>query len=320
MFASTIPGIASAQTRTPAPTPPAGGQALEIAPPVLNLTAKPGETIRTQIALRDVSTSKLKVTSQINDFVAAGEDGTPKIILEADAEPSPYSMKAWIAPLAELTLDPKQIRNLPVVIRVPADAAPGGYYSVVRFTATAPEMKDTGVSLSASLGSLILVRVSGDAKESMEIEEFAIQKDGQSGSVFQSTPLTFVERLKNTGNIHEQPTGLVTITDMFGKKVATLPINSPPRNVLPGSIRKFDQPLDQTVIGNKKLFGKYTASFTMTYGDDKQELTVTKTFWVIPYTLIAIIIFALIAGFFILRVLIKRYNKRIISNANKGRR
>ena len=37
------------------------GQALEIAPPVLNLKADPGETIQAKISLRDVSTSSLLV-------------------------------------------------------------------------------------------------------------------------------------------------------------------------------------------------------------------------------------------------------------------
>jgi hypothetical protein len=60
-----------------AAAPPAG-EALEIAPPVLNIKANPGDIVKTTINLRDVSTSPLVVRNQINDFVAAGEDGTPK--------------------------------------------------------------------------------------------------------------------------------------------------------------------------------------------------------------------------------------------------
>lgn len=116
------------------------GQALEIAPPVLNIKANPGETVKTTISLRDVSTSPLVVRNQINDFVAAGEDGTPKLLLEDTAEVSPYSLKAWVQPLPEFTLKPREINQLPVTIRVPADAAPGGYYAVVRFTASPPDL------------------------------------------------------------------------------------------------------------------------------------------------------------------------------------
>ncbi len=88
------------------------GQALEIGPPVINLSADPGTTVKTTISLRDVSPTNLLVTGQINDFIAEGEDGTPKILL--NGESSPYSFKSWVSPLASLTLTPKQLKTLTV--------------------------------------------------------------------------------------------------------------------------------------------------------------------------------------------------------------
>lgn len=294
------------------------GQALEIAPPVLNLSGNPGQTIKSEISLRDVSTSNLVVTGEVNDFTAGSdEDGTPKILLE-EGEKSPYSMKEWFAPLARLTLKPREIRKLPVTIHIPANAAPGGYYSVVRFTATPPELEDTGVSLSASLGALVLMRVNGQAREGLEITDFSITKDGKTNTLFESAPLTFVTRLKNTGTIHEQPAGQVTITDMFGKTTAAVNVNLPPRNILPGSTRKFESPLDKSVIGEKRLFGRYTATLKMTYGSNKQVVTSQTTFWVIPYRAIGIAVAAMIITFFALRFMIRRYNQHIIQQAQKS--
>lgn len=293
------------------------GQALEIAPPVINLKADPGQTITTNISLRGVSGETLLVSGEVTDFTAAGEDGTPKLLLEEEnAEPSPYSIKSWISPLPSLKLEQRQVKTMPVTIRVPANAAPGGYYGVIRFTGRPPELKDTGVSLSASLGSLIFIRVSGQAQEGLKAEEFYVANGGKAGTLFESAPLQFVERLKNTGNTHLQPAGQVTITDMFGQKVATLNVNLPPKNVLPQSIRKFEQPLDSSVIGNKVLFGKYTADLKLTYGDSRQELTTSTTFWVIPYRLIGLGVVGIIGAFFLLRFLIKRYNRRIIRKSN----
>jgi hypothetical protein len=311
--------VSAATTPTPATPSPAAGQALEIAPPVINISANPGQTVTTQIKLRDVSTSKLLVKGQVNDFVAAGEDGTPKLLLE-EGEESPYSMKTWIAPLPQLTLEPRQVKDLPVVINVPVNAAPGGYYGVIRFTATAPELQDTGVSLSASLGSLVLLRVNGAAKEGLEIAEFSMNNGGKSSTLFESTPVKFVERLKNTGNIHEQPAGRVTITDMFGNKVATVNVNLPPRNILPASIRKFEQNLDSSVIGSKVLFGRYTANLLVTYGSNKQTVSSSIVFWIIPWRLIIAVVIGLVVAFFVLRFAIKRYNQRIIERSHYSRR
>lgn len=310
--------IISASFQAQAQTPPAPGQALEIAPPVLNLTADPGQSIQANISIRDVSTSPLVVRGEVNDFTANGEDGTPKLLIE-EGEVSPYSLKPWIAPIPQLSLKPRQIESLPVTIRVPADAAPGGYYAVVRFTASAPELEDTGVALSASVGTLILLRVNGDAKESISVEEFSVSKDGTKGSVFDAAPVNFAARLRNDGTVHQQPVGQISVKDMFGNKIANVNMNLNQNNVLPGSIRRFDAPLDKAVIGDRWLIGRYTADLTVTYGSANSKITSQVSFWIIPYKLIGMILLGLLLAFFLIRIGIRRYNDHIVGQT-RGRR
>lgn len=301
----------SAQSSNPANN----GQALEIAPPVLNLKADPGQTIKTTIYLRNVSRGDLIVSAESNDFVAAGEDGTPKIILNNDTASNPYSMKDWVVPPAELRIVPKEIKTMSVKINVPSNASPGGHYAVLRFTARAPSVSGQGVALSASLGSLMLLTVSGDLTQSMSVQQFSASHNGHTGKVFESAPINFTVKLTNNGNVHEQPVGQITVTDMFGKKIATVNVNSPPKNVLPHSTRAFTASLDKTVIGNKKLFGRYKALLSVSYGT-KQKVTSELTFWVIPYRAIAVIIGLLIVGFFAFRYALRRYNRYIVKRSS----
>lgn len=303
-----------------APNNSESGQALEIAPPVISLFADPGETINTKINLGNISNSELIVVSQVNDFVAAGEDGTPKVLTEDGQEKSVYSIIEWVEPLDNLLLTNKEKKDLPVVINVPANASPGGYYGVVRFTATPPELKDTGVSLSASLGALIFIRVNGAVNEQLSLEEFAVKKDNKPITLLESTPIEFSVRVKNTGNIYEQPTGQISITDMFGNKVATVNVNLEQRIVLPDSIREYTATLDSGVIGNKQLFGSYKAELKLIYGEDKQTITSETSFWIIPYRLIAAIAIAFVVGFFVLRQTIRKYNRHIIKKATKSKK
>ncbi len=301
-----------------APNPANNGQALEIAPPLVYLTVNPGQTVNTHILIRDVSNGDLIVTGQVNDFVADGETGTPKVLLDNNTD-NPYTLRGWVAPLPQLLLIPHQIKTLPVTLHIPANASPGGHYGVIRFTATPPSLQGSGVSLSASLGALVLLTVNGKITEKLSVQQFSVNHNGKTGTMFASGPLKFVEVLKNTGNIHSQPTGQVTVTDMFGKKLATLIVNQPPGNILPASSRKFSQSLDSTVLGKKKLFGRYTAKLNLTYGTNKKTLTSSLSFWIIPYRLIGTLIVVLIAGFFILRYALKRYNRYILAQGQKRR-
>lgn len=305
----------------PVSAAPAGpGQALEIAPPVLNLRADPGATVKTTISLRDVSTSPLVVRNQINDFVARGEDGTPKILLDGGTETSPYSLKSWVQPLPQFTLKPKEVNKLALTIHVPTTAAPGGYYAVIRFTASPPGLDGSGVSLSASLGTLVLLRVNGDAKEAMSVAEFSATKNGHASGLFESPPITFVTRVKNEGSIHEQPVGQVSVKDMFGNAVANVNVNLNQNNVLPASIRRFESPLDSSVIGNRILFGRYTADLKMTYGANGQTLTASTSFWVIPYRMIAFGLILIVILIIVLRIALRRYNERLIERTRATRR
>ncbi len=314
--------IALAQTKPATQTTPqstsTNGQALEIAPPVIYLSVDPGQTVKTQILIRDISNGNLIVNGQVNNFVSGGEDGTPKILLDnKDSSNDPYTLVSWVVPLPSLLLVPREIKTLTATINVPKDAAPGGHYGVIRFTSTPPSLDGSGVSLAASIGVLVLVTVSGNVKQGLSVQDLSVNKDGKTGTFFESGPLQFVEKFKNTGNVHVQPVGQVTITDMFGKKLAAVNVNLPPGNILPQSSRQFKQPLDNTVIGNKRLFGRYTATLKAAYGSDKKVVTSSLVFWVIPYRLVAAVIVGIVAAFFALRFFIRRYNRRILDQAQK---
>ena len=299
----------------------APGQALEIAPPVLNLKANPGETINTTINLRDISSSALQVTGTVDDFTANGEDGVPKILLDAN-EPTPYSIKTWVQPLSKLTLKPRQIEALPIVIKVPANASPGGYYGVIRFTATPPGMESSGVSLSASLGALVFIRVNGAANESLVFDAFYASKTNKDESswLFEEQPITFNQRIKNNGNVYEQPTGQIAVRDMFGNLVANVNVNLERRSILPGTTRRLDQPLDKSNIGDRILFGLYHAKLVLNYGESNKQITSEISFWVIPWRLIVLVLAVIIVVAIVGRVAMKRYTDRVVGKSRGSRR
>ena len=305
-----------------------GGQGLEIGPPLLNVVGDPGQVVRSRVSVRDVTKNPLVVTNQINDFVANGEDGSPKILLDP-GETSPYSIKNWITPLESVTLQPGKVKSFDIIVTIPKHAAPGGYYGVIRFTGTPPSLKDTGVSLSASVGALVLLKVNGDAKEQVSLTDFSTANfDPNIGnlnndlpnSLFESAPFMFVEKFKNSGNLHEQPFGKITITDMFGNTVTEIKVNDPPRNVLPGSTRRFNQIVQSKDLAGKFLFGLYHAKLETIYGSAVTPLVGSLTFWILPWKIMLAVIVGLIVLFFAVRFAIRSYIRRTVGRSRGGRR
>lgn len=287
------------------------GQGLEISPPVVELNVDPGKTVEFEIRIRNIITEDLIARANITDFVAEGEEGQPKLLLDEDAEPSPYSFKEWVEELPELRLAPQEAKAAKITLNVPQNASPGGHYGVVRYTGTAPDIDATGVALSASIGTLVLINVSGDVVTKANIDEFFSLQNGKRKSFFETGPVTFVERIKNEGSVHVKPLGTLRITNMFNKEVAVLSVNEKGGNILPQSTRKFEQTLEKS-----RLFGRYNVEANIQYSG--QNLSGTMTFWVIPYKLIAIVLGIIIILIAILRVVLKRYNRMIVRKAQGG--
>jgi hypothetical protein len=287
------------------------GQGLEISPPVIELNADPGQTVTTTIRVRNVTKGDLIAKGKADDFGAGtGEDGQPKLLLD-ETGATRYSLKYWVSGVPDLLLAPQELKTSTITIKVPANAEPGGHFGVVRFTAVPPNLQGTGVALSASVGTLILLKVSGTITEKISLAEFSTQQKGKTKSFFEYGPIDFLLRIRNEGSVHEKIAGKIDVTGTFGGKVGSLAINVKGGNVLPDSIRRFQETLDK-----KQLFGRYTAKLSLTYGSGK-TLSASQTFWVIPWKLILLSLIGLIALVFVLRIAIKRYNEHIIAQARK---
>ncbi len=315
-----LPQVAFRATNTPI-SPTNIGQALEIDPPLIELSGNPGQTITAQIEIKNISKGSVIVSNQINDFTAKGETGIPDILINSKVK-DPYSILGYIAPLSDFALKSQQTKTLNININIPRDASPGGHYGVIRFTGTPATLTGrSGVSLSASLGALVLLTVNGHIVEKLQTHQFSVSSNGVGSSgFFQNDPFVFTEVFQNVGNEHVIPTGMLTVKDMFGHTVLQMYINNTQGNVLPGTMRKFTQEISKVNVGNKRFFGRYTATFSVKYGSPVQTLNGRLTFLVIPVELIIIWLVVLIAGFFLIRYGLKRYNQHILDKAQKSKK
>lgn len=309
VMAAQLPSPASSST-----TNGSTGQGLEISPPVIELAADPGQTVTANIRVRNVTRGELIAKGKADDFGAGSdESGQPKLLLD-ETGATRYSLKYWVSGVPDLRLAAQELKTSTVTIKVPKNAEPGGHFGVIRFTAVPPDLAGTGVALSASVGTLVLLKVSGAVTDKLALAEYSAWQLGKKQSFFEHGPVDFLVRIKNEGSVHEKVTGNIEITNMFGKKSATVKVNDKGGNVLPDSVRRFEQTWEQ-----KQLFGRYTAKLSLKYASGK-TLDGSMSFWVIPWKLILLSLVGLVVVFFLLRLGLRRYNEHIIAQANRRRR
>ncbi len=294
------------------------GNGFRISPPLYELTVPRGTSQTVSLFVENLANSQVSARATVNDFVAGNqENGQPQLILNPNQSAPENSFKNLVVPVPDTPIAPLERKEIKVTLKVPANATPGGYYGAIRFQPVYTNSGTPNVSLTASVGTLFLITVPGNLTQKLTVASFHAAKNGKTGTLFNSGPITLETRLDNVGNIHVQPFGKIIIKNTFGKVVYTTELNNtdPRGNVLPNSIRKFENP-----INLKHMFGRYTAEGNLAYGDNGNILTVKTTFYVIPYVLIIIIILVLAFLIFGLPRLIRAYNRRVIEKANRRKR
>jgi hypothetical protein len=299
----------------------AGGNGIRISPVRTDLTIKPGETSSLTLTVENITATSAEFEAIINDFVAGNnEQGQPALILDNNKFAPSHSLKRYISDIPNVTINAGESKQVKVSISIPNSAAAGGYYGAVRFSPAGSEKNNNNVTLSASVGSLILVKVPGDLKENLILDSFDVRTSegaiGGSSLFVSSNSLYAVARFKNSGNVHEQPFGKILLK-RGDKILQTIEINNtdPKGNVLPDSTRRFAVKLDK--VG---LWGKYTVQGNFGYGSGGQLISGSTSFFVFPlvYILIGVAIVALIAAaIFWLPRAVKRYNQNVIRRANR---
>lgn len=263
---------------------------LTIVPPKLELFANPGDTINESIRLTNDSTLPQTFGILVEDFRSTGEEG--QVVLEESGTET-YSLQSWIKPSTPaIVVQPGEEIIFPFSIIVPKDAEPGGHYASILFQMGGSEVTPGVTSVRSRIGALILLRISGDVREDSQIENFSVPKYSQRG------PIDFTLRVKNNGTTHIRPKGTIIVTNIFGKKVAEIPLTG--YNVFPGAIRKMD-----TTWEKENLFGVYTATLVATYGQQNLPLTAVTTFTVASYVSLIILVVGLISAYTFIVSLIK---------------
>ncbi len=310
---------ASAATSSSTSSVTGAGNGIKISPVISDITIKPGDSATLDVYVTNVTGQAAKFQVLANDFVASGdESGNPAVILNPNQSAPSHGLKKFISSIPNQTINAGETKDIKVVIDMPTDAAAGGYYGAIRVAPASQSANTKNIALSASVASLVLVKVPGNIKEQLSIASFDARSGTKAHTIFTSKKnITAVVRFQNEGNIQEAPFGKVILKNTTGKTIGSYEINTtdPKGNVLPDSIRRFS-------VAPTKLssFGRYTLSGNFGYGSNGQLLSASSTFYIIPIPVLVILILLLvviIVAIFEAPRAIKRYNRRVLRKAGR---
>lgn len=317
LFATLIPFV-TAQDQ------PDGGNGLQISPTRSEISILPGEQKQFSIDIKNITNGELEAQATINDFESDGVTGVPQIIIDTN-ERIPTSISNFIKGLDSITLKPGESKRVNLTVDIPADATPGAYFGAVRYSAIPKggvlSEAERQLALTASVAHLVLIEISGDITEQIQIEKLAAGRDAKGDNkeiknnwIFLNSPNRSSLTIKNLGNGFARPFGSVNIQNMFGKEVYRYDVNDtdPKGIVLPKSTRVFINNIE-----NVKTPGRYTSTASVAYGNGGEVITYKSTFWYLPVwfllTVVAIIV-SIGAGIYLV------YRKKYSSKSSKKKK
>jgi hypothetical protein len=295
--------------------------ALTLSPAKITLSADPGETIETKISVRNDLDQTTTYYSSVEQYTVKG--GEEPVFLPAE-----FGLPTWIDVQKEITLAPKERVEIPVLIKIPKDAPPGGHYAAIFWQTASPQ--GGGVGIVTKVGTLVLLEISGEVNESGEVLNFKAER-----KFFTHLPVNFSFDFKNTGNVHIAPQGKIYIKNLFGKTVASLTVNPGGFHTLPQTTRSFYSQSWEPEKGMPKIegkgffaelkreiagfaFGYYKAQLNLEYGKERKVIQKDFGFWVLPIRVLSLSTLVLAVIILILTKGISAYNRWIINKAKKN--
>jgi hypothetical protein len=290
------------------------GSGLSISPTRYDLQVAPGKTDVVKITLRNISGTDIVAKAVVNDFESDGETGEPRILTDKTKQ-IPQTIRNFLVDVGDVPLKKDENKTFDVNVKVPDNAAPGAYYGVIRYEAV-PQTSNgatdgsVNVSLTASVGVVVLLTVPGTIQQQLQtlsVRAFPSTTSRNSSSFFIKTPGAVGITLKNLGNGFATPFGTVNVTNMFGKQVYSYQLNTgEPRGViLPNSTRVF-----KDNIKGIKMPGRYTITANTSYGNGGEIVIAKGTFWYVPVWLIVLLVVLLSVIVAAAYVLYRRLSRR----------
>lgn len=261
----------------------AASTGLTIQPLKATHTLNPGEEVSGVIQITNAGDDTVNVETKVEDFVPLAGTYNIQIVQRA---PGISTVRDWVTlgATSSFQLAKGAAENITYTIKAPPNAEPGGHFGVALFKASELPKGGQQLKVGTQVGALLLVTIPGSRLEKGNVLDF-------SGPKFvKKSPIDFTIKFENTGTVHFEPKGAITITNVFGKEIGSVAVGG--QVVLPTGVKD----LVASVNFDGVLVGKYKAQLKMFDGEGNELAVKSIAFYAFPlwYALAFLIIIALL--------------------------
>ena len=267
---------------------------LTIQPIKISETVNLGASSSGFISLTNASGEAINVSLEVEDFVPTA--GTSNISFVGRAEGN-TTVRDWITvdSPSSFVFEKGESRDVPYKITAPVNAEPGGHFGVIFFKAT--EIKQGGqLKIGTRVGVLVFITIPGNQLQKGKILDF------KAPFLVQGKSVPFKINFENTGTVHFEPKGTITVKNIFGKETGKVEVSG--QSVLPTGSREITASLNSEGF----LLGRYTASLSLVDGEGNELSAKDISFYAFPIKYILIFLGGVLLIFIILRYLKKKVN------------
>ncbi|MFE2844483.1 WxL protein peptidoglycan domain-containing protein [Streptomyces scopuliridis] len=263
-------------------------------------TVNPGGQVKDAMVVANRSKSPLELTVYAADGFTTG---TGQLDLLTRGKKS-VGIGAWAhAGRDSVVIKPGKSAEVPFTVSVPGNATPGDYVGGI-LTSLKQADEAEGINVDRRLGIRVKLRVSGELKPKLAIEDLHVDYAG-SFNPFAKGDATVTYTFHNTGNALLSARQTVSVSGPFGWLRAEAGDIAAPPELLPGESWKMKVPVHDVAPGVSLAA---TATLTPLLTDASGSTTSLKPVettahgWAVPWTLLLLIVvlLAAVVGAFIL--------------------
>ena len=245
---------------------------------IFSFNANPDSVNEIKIKVSNISSEPQNITIAPEDFVVNDNNS----ILNTTEKNEQFGMKDWISsPEQNYALEPKETREISLLINIPENATVGAHYAIANIQAI-PQVDGQNFQstiVGGQIGIYILLNVNGDASGSGNLDKF-------KAPIIASRDVSLKADFENTGNILYIPHGEIQINNVLTHKKTTVEMEK--HFVFPGTKYSFESTWDAPSV-----LGVYRAQANFIDADGKihsqRRWLFGKLSFLVPLLLVAII-------------------------------